>query len=353
MKKFEQLEQQESYIHASEPKTSERVRISPWLIAILCGIMLIAVVGFIILFNGTGKQETESDTSGYFTYTVVDDSNNKPTKKDNEQTAQDEHIYENGEYAEIKTYYGNYRIAVTKAEILPSNTTRDAVYQITWTVENIDFSSDYNTNGILINPTLNFSVYDSEDYILPPMTTGYVDDWVNNMTTVAPGKKCESKFTYKINDPECEYLMVSLTGMDIVIGQGATFKVDVINRTGTNEEKNNNVEAEYGENIWHSACEGKYIFRVYDYDPQSTIIKVEAQDTTTKQKYSGQIAVLDSEGLDKAKAYAITFSTDYKVGEIETVEGGFKFNVYFNKTTNGVTDPEDLAVEIIMDQLQD
>ena len=351
MKKFDQLEQQESYIHDSEPKSSERVRISPWLIAIICGIILIAVVGFIFLFKGTGKKEAESDTSGYFTYAVVDDSNSKPTKKDDEQTEQDEHIYENGEFAEIETYYGNYRIAVTKAEILPSNTTRDAVYQITWTVENIDFSSDYNTEGILINPTLNFSVYDSENYILPPMPTGNTDDWVNQTTTVAPGKKCESKYTYRINNPECEYLNVELKGMDIIIGQGATFKINVINNASIKEE-NNNAEEEYGENIWHSAVDGKYKFRVYGYDPQSTTLQVEAQDTTTQQMYHGQTALLDADKLAKAQADAISFITAYKVGDIETIEGGFKFNVFFNGVRNGVTDPKELAVGITMDQLE-
>ena len=241
MKKFEELEQQETTSQESKPKTAEKVRISPKIIAILGGILLIAVVGFVFLFRGTGKSSTDSNTTPNYSYTVTDGSNSKPVEGEADQSDKEKHIYENGEYAEIKTPYGRYKIAVTKAEILPARPGRDAVYQITWETENVDYSSEYNTNGILITPTISFSVSDSDGYILERMVNGWEGDWVNEMTTVAPGKKCVSKYTYKINNPGCEHLTVDLIGMDVLIGQGATFQINVINNVSGDEHSNNDL----------------------------------------------------------------------------------------------------------------
>lgn len=241
MKKFEELEQQETTSQGTETKTSEKISISPKVFAILGGVLLLVFVGVVFLFKGTEKKPTGSNTAPSYSYTVVDGANNEPVEGDTNQADQEEKIFEGGEYAEIKTPYGSYRITVSKAEILPPRPGRDAVYQITWETENIDYSSEYNTDGILITPAISFSVSDSDDYVLERMVNGWEGDWVNNMTTVAPGKKCESKYTYKINNPDCKYLEITLIGSDVLIGQGATFRVNVANNVNDDQNINNSI----------------------------------------------------------------------------------------------------------------
>lgn len=123
--------------------------------------------------------------------------------------------------------------------------------------------------------------------------------------------------------------------------------------TNINEKNNRNTEVveEYGEDIWHYAREGKYKFRVYGYDPQSAIIYVQAQDTTTEEMYAGQIAVFDADSLAKAKADGISYSTSYKVRGIETINGGFRFVVYFDMVKNDITYPDYISADFTLDNL--
>ena len=57
MKKFEELEQQETTSQGTETKTSEKISISPKVFAILGGVLLLVFVGVVFLFKGTEKNQ--------------------------------------------------------------------------------------------------------------------------------------------------------------------------------------------------------------------------------------------------------------------------------------------------------
>lgn len=122
-------------------------------------------------------------------------------------------FYDSNELAYVETEWGNYFFGVTKATVLPETFLRGAVYQITWECQNESFKTS--TGSVLGIGGNDLTVSDSNGYIVSPMQAGYEGDWMNYDTTVAPGKKCISSFTYVINDPSCEYLDVCLSSRNI------------------------------------------------------------------------------------------------------------------------------------------
>ncbi len=239
MKKFEELEQQAKAIGETKEKSdSVSLSFSPKIL-ITIGLGAALIIGLcIFLFGNHGlpstgssnqkKYSVEIDGKEYSADTLEEldqmvgfDVSSFITSAENQkpkETTVEDRIFENGELANIGTEYGTYKWGVTKAEILPpiegSPCNRDSVYQITWEVQNIDFDSgDGQGTGLYPNY---FTVTDSDGYVLSQMTMLFDGDNVNEYARVAPGKKCISKFTYTINNPDCTYLDISLDARGVV-----------------------------------------------------------------------------------------------------------------------------------------
>ena len=188
------------------------------IIGILTAIIIIVVAT--IAIKNLGKKKRVTSTSAQGNNTVVNyetsDSIQGEEKGMGESyleesiSNQEEKytLYENGELAQINDPNGIFKFGVTEANILKENGWRDAVYQITWVVENESYRSSLGTG------TTNdkFRVVDSDGYIVDSMGEGGEGEWVNWLEEdqPRPGEKCKSKFTYVINNPECSYLDVSL-----------------------------------------------------------------------------------------------------------------------------------------------
>lgn len=129
-------------------------------------------------------------------------------------------IIKDGEFAHIETEWGNYKFGVVNATILPEEEYRDAVYQVSWEVQNESF--DDGSDGLCINED-ELVITDSNGYVISQMSLAWDGEWVNEDVCIIPGEKCITKFTYEINDDECIYLDVRLKA------QGLTFRIDIEN----------------------------------------------------------------------------------------------------------------------------
>lgn len=138
-------------------------------------------------------------------------------------------IYEDGELAYVETESGNYYFGVTKATILPATSARGSVYQITWEYHNESFRTAEN-DVLGINPS-DLSVVDSEGYLVEAMSSGWDGDWSNAYASIAEGQKCKAYCTFKINDPMCTYLEVTLLSRNI------TCRVEVSSAETTTDTK--------------------------------------------------------------------------------------------------------------------
>ena len=122
----------------------------------------------------------------------------------------------------IETESGTYKVTFRSVHILPEyyigdEKERDAVYQVEYEVENMDFSNEYSSGVQLIPSDLQF--IDSDGYILESMSIGCEGDWSNAYEIVTPGHKCVIKFTFMIQDETAEYLDLFIDSRNVTIRQ--------------------------------------------------------------------------------------------------------------------------------------
>jgi len=169
--------------------------------------LLLALV-MLFAFFACGSQENTAEATVSETYDGTT-KNLDATADTDEGDNGESKIYESGEMAYLQTEYGDYHFGVLSAKILPATNRRDEVYQISWEVDNDDFE-EY----VCIDPD-SLRVVGSNGFIVSPLTKGNDEEWKNYNAYVYPGEKCVYAHTFAIDDPECEYLDVTLTSRQV------------------------------------------------------------------------------------------------------------------------------------------
>ena len=164
---------------------------------------LLLALSMLFAFFACGSQENTAAATVSETYDGTTKNLDAAADTDEGNNGESK-IYETGEMVYLQTEYGNYHFGVLSAKILPATNRRDAVYQISWEVDNDDFA-EY----VCIDPD-SLRVVGSNGFIVSPLTKGNDEEWKNYNAYVYPGEKCVYAHTFAIDDPECEYLDVTL-----------------------------------------------------------------------------------------------------------------------------------------------
>lgn len=237
-------------------------------------------------------------------------------------------FYENGELAYVDTEWGNYYFGVTKATILPKNENRDAVYQITWECQNESFRTS--SGDVLRINEYALTVTDSNGYRVSPMLTGWDGEWENSYASVAPGKKCATTHTFKINDPSCEYLDVSLDS------RGINCRIYITDTTGkaSAEPIKEIVALEYGEPITITNSDGSFKFAIDGAHIVDWPYAVDDRPGTIIVTLQGIVENIDYDGIYGGSVCAYEVATQ---GIIVTDQEGFALEFYdVNRGDDGV-----------------
>lgn len=173
-----------------------------------CIVAFVLLVLYFLFFGASKNKQITPPTNTRIDQSVKDENGGNTDK--NYESETEPHLYSVGEMAEVQSEKGNYSFGVTKVAILPKTPYRDAVYQVTWKVENTDF------DGLNINST-NLKVVDSNGFVVAPMEDGWEGDWSSTEYNETRKKeKVIDYHTYIINDPECKYLDVKIESRGIV-----------------------------------------------------------------------------------------------------------------------------------------
>lgn len=191
---------------------------------VLIGLIILGVLSSVVSCT---KKETIKNTQEK-EITIEDNEKNVEavSKKDNQELEAEDKLeteyYEIGESVEVTDERGTYYFSIVEAKILPpKEDCRDSVLQISWEVKNKDFngwekdaSGNVIDEGFVCVDYLSLKVKDGNNYVLPPMSSGWDGDWISEVK-LYHGENGIFSHTFIINDTsKLDYVYVDFVRLD-------------------------------------------------------------------------------------------------------------------------------------------
>ncbi len=195
------------------------------LLAIIIPITILVLAGTGTLFYNIGRSVGQTPDNKDITARTTNKSSSSPAEKAKEITESSKPIaYSANEKINVSTENGGYVFSVIEAKILPPfRNAREAVYQVTYQYENIDFGK--NDEKLLIEGR-DLKIKDDQGFVLSAMSSAWDGDWSDGKELVR-GEKCLSKMTYVIVNEESKYLDITFDHLE---NQNSFIRVPVANQ---------------------------------------------------------------------------------------------------------------------------
>ncbi len=242
MKKFDSLNDLERRSKGSDVNVPSKQNIDKKRVIIVTSVAFAAIVALCVFLFGDRSRTTDQETT--MSYEIEVDGqkysadsleelstlvgfdvtylfNNAPPVE--KKTDVEDKLYSKGEVATIGTENGTYKFGVTDAKIMQRAALRggETMYQITYTVENIDFDSG-DGQGVYLFPE-DLEVTDSDKNYCDYFSLSYDGENINVSDTTPPGKKTEKKAIYEVRNADSPYLQIYFPN------RGVTCQVDIDN----------------------------------------------------------------------------------------------------------------------------
>ena len=177
------------------------------------------VLSGLLVFSLVGCSSSNKETSNKEPSNKKEQAKEKTSNTDKKK-AEESKIKELGanEWFTVNTDEGSYKFTVREVNYLAATEYREAVIQLVYEYENIDFKSSGNINGIKykdINylPSELIKAVDNQGYVLSQYGT-YWDDEHQEAIPIKAGEKCIVKTTYKLNSTDINSIKVSFDRLD-------------------------------------------------------------------------------------------------------------------------------------------